>query len=311
MEPFSFTAGDGQIIQAYRWPAAGEQRAVIQIAHGMGEHAQRYDRTARQLSAAGPGFSVYANDHRGHGRTSPAQQYGDMGPDGWNRVVADALELSEHIREAHPETPIVLLGHSMGSVLCQLFIARRGERLAGVVMSGSPGFESLPRLWAMRLLTRIVRRRSGPTAFSPLLRYLLFGRANQNLDSPPWTGFEWLSRDADQVRRYVTDPMSGFTLRAGSFCDLADGAYHARRRGTIARIPKTLPVYVFSGGSDPFYGDGRNLDRMVAAYRARGISVERKIYPDGRHEMLNEINRDQVVADLVRQLESFVHRRTR
>lgn len=297
METLNLTVADGHSMRYYRWLPEGDPVATIQIAHGMGEHAARYDWTAGQLTAAG--FAVYAQDHRGHGASSTPESYGDMGEDGWNRTINDAAELTRLIKANHPGLPHALVGHSMGSMLSQQYLYRFGNELDAAVLSGSPGLGSPFQLWLSHTIARFEAWRHGPDGHSELLQNLLFGKSNEPFDGPDATGFEWLSRDPTQVKRYVDDPACGFVLRAGSVANLMAGAREARKKSHIAGIPADLPVYVFSGQADPVHGEEKGLNRLLDRYRAQIKQVDYRLYPDGRHEMLNELNRDEVAADLV------------
>ncbi len=295
-EDSPFTASDGARIQRYRW-AADNCRAVIHISHGMGEHAARYDRIARALTACG--FTVYANDHRGHGLTAPPGQQGWLGDDGWNRLITDLREMIRAERKSHPGVPVVLFGHSMGSMASQQYICRYGTSIDAVVLSGSPGFSSGFQSFLSRTIARFERWRLGADADSDLLQGLLFGKSNEPFDSEEATGFEWLSRDDAEVRKYIDDPQCGAVLTAGSLVDLFQGARRASKPAIIAAIPEALPVYVFSGSDDPVHGEEKNLSRLLARYRERLTNVTYRLYPGGRHEMLNETNRDEVTSDLI------------
>ncbi len=297
MQSAKLTVSDGVEIHYYTWLPEGDVAAAIQIAHGMGEHAARYDEVARRLTAEG--YAVYANDHRGHGLSSAPDQLGHLGTDGWNRVIQDALELNTHMSARHPSAPRVLIGHSMGAMLAQQFIARHGDTLNAVVISGSPGFGSRFRLWLSHTIARFERWRLGPEAMSEFMAQKMFGDANKPFDGPDATGFEWLSRDACEVRKYVDDELCGFVLRTGGLCDLFAGAREARRKATISGIPRDLPIYVFSGSADPLHEDEKGLQNLVRSYRAQVNRLDYKLYREGRHEMLNELNRDEVITDLI------------
>lgn len=292
-----FDASDGHGVFRYRWTPQGTPRAIVHIAHGMGEHAGRYEWTASKL--AGAGYAVIANDHRGHGKTAIA--LGQFGADGWNRIIADLHEMILTYEHEYPHIPKVLLGHSMGAMLTEQYIASHGETLDAAVLSGSPGFTaSLPAL-VLRLAIRFERWRLGAEADSPLLNALIFGSANKpfaaQVAKP--TGFEWLTRDAAQVKAYVDDPACGFVPCTGSLQDLFRGAAWTQEAGAVRRIPVRLPILLFSGTDDPVHNRMKNLDRLLKAYRARGLEVHTRFYEGGRHETLNEINRDTVVADLI------------
>ena len=300
-ESLDFLASDDALLRLYRWGTSGSvrapSRAVVQIAHGMGEHAGRYQALAEALVHAG--YRVYANDHRGHGATAEPGLDGWMGEDGWNRAIADAGEIAAHIRRQEPGLPLVLLGHSMGSMLAQQFLYRHGNLLDAAILCGTPGINGALQSWLIHALARFERGRRGPTAHSPLLQKMIFGDANAAFDGPDATGYEWLSRDYAQVSAYVQDPRCGFVLRAGSLCDLFAGAREARRRSSIARIPSRLPVLVINGSDDPVHARGANITRMLRAYRPQIRRLESRLYAGARHELFNEINRETVIADVV------------
>jgi alpha-beta hydrolase superfamily lysophospholipase len=296
MDTFTLTARDGKSISCVRWPASGAPRGVVQIAHGLGEHIARYDRPARALTAAG--YVVYGNDHRGHGRTDP-DRTGDMGPDGWNRVIDDARLLNERILHEQGGLPRILLGHSMGSMLAQQYLYRYGHTVQGVALSGTPGTAPMLRTFVILAIAMVERWRLGESAESELLQKLLFGDANKAYDWPGASGFEWLSRDSAEVQRYVDDPHCGFVLRNGSLVNLFNGAREAARAANVATIPRELPIYVFSGTDDPVHGERRNITRLTDLYRQANLRFRLKYYQGGRHELFNETNSAEVIADLI------------
>lgn len=297
MDVLDLTVSDGKTLRLYRWLPEQTPRAAIQIAHGMGEHAGRYAPVAERLNAVG--YAVYANDHRGHGGSADPEALGNMGADGWNRVIQDAAEINAHMGSEHPGLARVLLGHSMGSMLAQQFAYRFGREIDALILSGSPGLGGAFSGWLSHTIARFERWRLGHEAESALMQQLVFGSSNKNWDAPGASGFEWLSRDPDQVQAYVDDPLCGFVLRAGSLCDLFAGAREARRTSSIAGIPEDLPVYVFSGSADPVHADEANLQRLLKRYRQRVRRIDYRLYPEGRHEMFNETNREEVIDDLL------------
>lgn len=302
METHTLNASDGAPVTYYSWPTAAP-KLVIQIAHGMGEHARRYDWVAQQLNARG--YAVFANDHRGHGATGQAC-LGYMGPDGWNRLLADAYELNQLIRAAHPGVPLVLLGHSMGSMMSQQYITRYGASIDALVLSGSPGFKAKSINPLPRWILAFELWRHGPAAQSEVMQSLLFGSANKPFDGPDATGFEWLSRDTAEVAKYVADPDCGFVISTGSLRDLYAGAAVASNPDAIAGVPRSLPIYVFSGTEDPIHSEQADIERLLTAYRDAGLSdVTVRWYPQGRHEMFNESNKAEVVEDLGQWLTRF------
>jgi alpha-beta hydrolase superfamily lysophospholipase len=296
---------DGLGIYGIRWPRppqAPAAKAIVVIAHGMGEHIRRYDRVAAQLSAAG--YQVYGKDHRGHGRTADPLAPGDMGEDGWSKCITDMRNLVELAQREHPRLPTVLLGHSMGAMLAQQFIYRHGYLLDAVALSGSPGFGQPIMTLISVGIAQFERLRLGGGNPSPVLQKLVFGKANDAFDNPSATGFEWLTRDATEMQRYVDDELCGFVLCTASLARLFNGAREATRPGNLRTVPADLPLYVFSGSDDPVHDEQKNLDRMLSAYRAAGLKPVTRIYPGGRHELFNETNRDEVVSDLIGWLDS-------
>lgn len=303
MDSFKFLASDGKSIHCYRWLAEGEPKAIIHIAHGMGEHAARYDWAASKLAEAG--YEVTANDHRAHGLT--ADVLGDFGEDGWNRTVTDLFEIVQELKTKHPGKPMILFGHSMGSMLSQQYIARHGNTLDAVILSGTPGAGSLFQGWLVHTIARFERWRVGGQSESSLLQSILFGSANKDFaDEADATGYEWLSRDKEQVRLYIDDPLCGFVPCPRSICDLFAAERANWKQQAIKQIPVNLPVYLFSGSADPVHNSMKNIDRLLALYQAHGLTVNTQFYAGGRHEMLNETNRDNVIADVLSWLHKVV-----
>ncbi|MBT3830581.1 MAG: alpha/beta hydrolase [Gammaproteobacteria bacterium] len=300
MDSFSLSASDGHEVACYSW-VLDNPKAVVQIAHGMGEHARRYDWVAQQLNANG--YAVYANDHRGHGETS-GPVLGYMGADGWNRSLADMYELGQLARGKHEGLKLILLGHSMGSMLSQQFITRYGCSIDALVLSGSPGFKESKLAFINLLLMKFERWRHGPDGTSMLMQNAIFGNSNAPFDGPGATGYEWLSRDQEEVATYIADDQCGFVLSPASLIDMSQGSAISQDKLSLLRIPQNLPIYIFSGAEDPVHGKQVDLDRLVNTYRKRGLSqLSYKLYPGGRHEMFNETNKDEVVTELVQWLE--------
>jgi len=260
---------------------------LVLVSHGASEHSGRYDRFARVLNAAG--FAVAALDHRGHGKTAASTGRGIMGPGGGDAVVADLHELRTSASTAvGPDVPVVLFGHSMGSLVGLAYLARHAEGLAGSVLCGFPVDIDGAAVLAP-LLAGMEAVRDEPIAD-------LLGDNNKAFE-PARTRYDWLSRDAAEVDRYVADPMCGDDnpLTYGYLIDLFDVVVPARDR--LASI--TSPVLVIAGDQDPAGAMGAHPTRLADALRAAGIAVDLKLYPGARHELLNETNRDEVTADIV------------
>lgn len=291
----SFTAFDGARLHVYRWPdATSPIRGVVAIAHGMAEHAARYDAFARHLNSRG--YIVEAHDHRGHGRTAPnAEALGFFAAkDGWSRVVADLIERLADMRKRYPDDRLVLFGHSMGSFMSQQIMFQAPQGIDAVVLSGSNG-KPLPLAAMGRWVARLERMRHGPHGRSELLAKLTFGEFNKKF-APTRTAFDWLSRDPAQVDAYVADPLCGFPCTTQMWIDLLDALPKLSKPKMREAIPEDLPVLIMSGDRDPV---GLNLAELASGYDKVGMTrVTTKLYHDGRHEMLNETNRDQVFADI-------------
>ena len=304
---FTLTTPDGVDLFVYCRLPAEQPKAVVQIAHGLAEHAGRYARLAGALNSAG--YAVYANDHRGHGRT--VKSAGDLGffaeRDGWRKCVADLWQLNRRIAAIHHSVPIVMLGHSMGSTLAEQFMGDHGDALAGVVLSGANGKPtSLAKIGGV--IARAERARMGARGKSKLVQSLTFDAFNKKF-APTRTAFDWLSRDPAEVDKYVADPLCGFSATVQLWLDLLEGWAAASRAAHRNRVPKALPLYLIAGGRDPVSGNTRQLEPWMTEYRAAGlVNMTHKFYPEARHELFNETNRDEVTGDLVRWLEQVVAR---
>jgi alpha-beta hydrolase superfamily lysophospholipase len=299
---FSFTDAEGLAIVASRWLPDTEVRAVVQIIHGMAEHAGRYERFA--LALTDRGFAVYADDLRGHGRTAgDVSRLGILAKKGGFRwLVRDEQQLTGLVKSENSGKPIMLFGHSMGTAVARGLMSLSGHEYAGVILSGLtyPGNALLWSAWALASAEAAMRGRERQSRF---LTWLSFGSYNRPF-RPNRTGFDWLSRDAGEVDRYVADPYCGGTFSAGFYRDLFGGLAWAKRRSVLAGIPRNLPVYLFSGAVDPVGARGKGVLQLAALYRKLGLrDVTCKLYPEGRHEMLNDINREDVTRDTIAWIE--------
>lgn len=304
-QTFTMTDPHGTELHVYKWlPDPGTSiKAVLQIAHGMCETAERYARFASAVTQAG--IAVYAPDQRGHGLTAGSiERLGDIGENGFQLMVEDLVQLSRMVRVNHPEVPLFLMGHSMGSFLVQKMMMTKSEGFDGFILSGTNGPRGM--LQAGKVLSSIQRSLQGDTHRSLMMNAMVFGGFNRSF-SPSRTRFDWLSRDPDEVDRYIEDPFCGAicttTFFRGFFGLLQEIQQPAKYEG----IPKNKPVYLFSGERDPVGMNGKGVRRLESVYRKLGVSdVECQLYPEGRHEMLNEINRDEVTADVLDWLERHI-----
>ncbi len=302
-ESFSLRAEDGASLFVRRWLPEGPIRGIVQIAHGMAEHGARYGGFAQRLAEGG--WAVYASDHRGHGQTAPSEQ--ELGhfadDDGWRRVTGDLRQVAEHARRQHAGLPFVLFGHSMGSFMTQWLVHRHPQDVDAVILSGSNiGGGALVR--AGKQIAKVERLRLGKRGRSALLASMSFGAFNRGFENR--TGFEWLSRDPAEVDLYVADPRCGFEVTTQLWIDLL-GALEEIGRADWSRLPKTLPILVFSGALDPVSDRGKGIRALVETMRRAGLArVSETLYPEGRHEMLHDTNRSEVEADVLRWLEANV-----
>lgn len=305
---FWLEVDDGAKLFVRCWePDAGLPKAAVQIAHGMAEHSGRYARVAQRLTSAG--YVVYANDHRGHGKTATKpEDLGFFAPhDGFRRAVRDMVALSERIAQEHPGLPLFLLGHSMGSLFTRAYLLSDASRLAGVVISGTSGQGSLLARLGIGLAS-LARWRVGARGVSKLLTLATTGPYNLAF-RPNRTNADWLSRDTAEVDKYVADPLCGFDLTVQGWMDVYECLLAVERERDIARLPKDLPVYIFAGSLDPVGGDTPRGRWLIEAFKRAGMKdVTVRFYPEARHETLNELNRDDVERDLLAWLDGALAR---
>lgn len=264
---FAYEGADGTRLAGFVWSDQDAQpRGVLQLAHGAGEHAGRYVGPLAPVMAAG--WVVYSADHRGHGLTSGMSGLGDFGSGGAAAAVDDMAVLSRRARAEHPDLPLVLMGHSMGAMFAQSFVLNHSGLIDALVLSGTAG--PGPRM------------QGGPNS----------------VYANPRTEYDWLSRDPTEVDRYVADPFCGIRFTEASAASFAALRERKLTPAALAGVKVGLPVYVFVGDEDPINQKLERLTPLVEAYRAAGLDVTLKVYPGGRHEMLNETNRAEVVSDL-------------
>ena len=275
---FSYTSADGTKIAAYRWDPTGEPRAVVQLTHGMGEHAQRYEHVAKALNDAG--YVVYAQDHRGHGASADPEALGDLGKGGWAGLVGDIGLLSAKIRSDHPGLPLILLGHSMGSFAVQQYLFDHSADADAVVLTGTAAIDLL----------------EGALDLDQPIDLSAFNAPFQ----PSRTDYDWLSRDEAMVDAYVADPRCGFGIDTASGKAMFVGARRGADPAQVAVLRPDLPLYIAVGEADPVNGGLALLTPLADRYRAAGLTdVTVRTYPEARHEILNETNRDEIIAELI------------
>ncbi|WP_157349528.1 alpha/beta hydrolase [Bacillus sp. EE-W1] len=298
------TALDGSKIYLRKWLPERDPRGIIQIAHGMTEHAGVYtDFIAALLKA---GYGVYAHDHKGHGKTVKREEdYGHFKPNvGWNEAVSDVIFVSETIRKEQT-CPLFLLGHSMGSFLSRRAVQLKGELYDGFLISGTGGNPGLLGSIGHKVATIEMKLRGEKTK-SPMLNFLSFGNFNSHF-KPNRTKFDWLSSDNNQVDKYIADPLCGFICTTSFYRELFSGVLEVNKLEEFKKTPKNLPIHIFSGDRDPVGDMGKGVKEVYENYKKCDVKdVTLRLYENGRHEMFHEVNRDEVFQDLISWLDKHI-----
>lgn len=295
---------DNQEIHVYEWIPEDKQniKAIVQIAHGMAEHAERYDDFALFLNKHG--YAVFANDHRGHGKTAGILEnlgyFADN--DGFRQVVNDTVALTDKINERFVNLPVFLFGHSMGSFIFRYYIVNNAAKVKGLILSGTAGHPGM--LGSVgKLLTKVIMAFTGKKSQSPFMTKLSFGAFN-NAFKPNRTEYDWLSRDNKQVDKYVNDLFCGTIFSIGFFSDLLDGVLYVNDQAQINKTSPELPIFLVAGDKDPVSENGKGVTEVYEKYKKAGVKdVEIKLYADARHEILNETNKEEVYNDILNWLE--------
>ena len=299
----SFLSSDGKTNIHYR-VCTPEQppRGIVQIAHGIAEHVERYDGFAQYLAERG--FLVAANDHLGHGQSVNTPE--DLGffaeEKGWDLVVSDMHKLHTLLAQAHPGLPCFLFGHSMGSFLTRTYIIKHPDGLAGALLSGT-GQQIPPIVASGKLMGRRAQKR-GLKYKSERINNVAFGSYNNRYQNPR-TPYDWLSRDNDVVDKYIADPLCGFIPSVTLFVDMMEGIEFIGSKENCDGMNKDLPVFILSGDMDPVGEFGKGVLRVYDIFLTVGMNdVTLKLYHGCRHEILNELNKDDVMNDIYFWIES-------
>jgi alpha-beta hydrolase superfamily lysophospholipase len=291
VDEFTLEDADGIEVFCRRWLPPGRPRAGVVIVHGASEHSGRYAPVAEVLRD--DGAAVFALDLRGHGRTAASTGPGRIGPRGIDGVLDDVGALVAMARAQVGDHPVILLGHSMGSVVTQAYATRDGGSIDAYALSGT----------------------MGPTEGTPefvagLRQAIDAGMADEPLDilagvgdspEPTRTPYDWLSRDEEEVDRYIADPLCGddFPLTYGYVAAMLEAIGDVMEPDGIARVPKHVPVLLLTGDADPVSEGGAHVRELERRLRDAGLNVTARYYPGARHEVFNETNRDEVHADLL------------
>ena len=280
-ERFEFKSDDGLSIACVKWGDGRHVRGVVQIAHGLGEHIGRYAELAQTLADAE--FVVYGNDHRGHGLTAKrSESFGDFGPGGFDQLVDDMVALRVIAKNEHQDKPYILLGHSLGSFAAQQFVLDHSHSIDGLALSGSGALDGLARL-AQSLAPGEDLMKLMNAAFEPAR-----------------TPMDWISRDNAQVDAFVNDPLCFPTLKPESMQSFVGAFPRLADPREIRKIRDDLPIYIFSGSNDPVGQRLEGVRVLIDRYRSAGLtSIAHDFYTGGRHEMLHETNRRDVITNLL------------
>jgi len=298
------SCGSGQI-HACRWEPDGAPRGIVQIVHGIAEYVHRYDDFARFLTQQG--FLVVGEDHMGHGLSISGKATKGYFFGGWFCAVEDTVQLTRMIKEAFPDVPYILFGHSMGSFMARTILAKYPDLgLSGCVICGT-GWQPALILKSGLIASRSACKKNGPSEPSPFLQNLAFGAYNKRVEHPR-TPYDWLNRDNKAVDAYVADELCGFVASAGLMNSMMEGISYIQDHKNLLNMRKEMPVYFIAGGDDPVGSYGKGVRKTAERFEKAGMEdVTVKIYPLCRHEILNELNKNQVYLDVLQWITSKIH----
>lgn len=302
LREYTYPSSDGiHAVHVREWMPQGRPRGIVQIVHGVAEHTGRYEHVARFLNEHG--FLVCGGDHLGHGKTASDGKYGYFASrGGWDLVVGDVRRLRELNEETYPGAPYVMLGHSMGSFLTRTYLICWPGTLDGAVLSGT-GQEPAPLVMLGKWLAAGISILRGGGYVSRLVYGISMGAYNRKF-KPNQSSGDWLSRDETMINAWQKDPMCMFKPTVAMFYDMMGGLQFIASPQNLARMDRETPVLFLSGDRDPVGTMGRGVKKVVDMFRKAGCEdVTLKLYPEGRHEMFNEINRQEVMEDLLTWLE--------
>ena len=295
-EDFFFDSRGAGKIHGCRWLPEGEPKAVLQIVHGIAEYIERYDDFARYLTEQG--IVVVAEDHMGHGQSINGEGIQGYFHGGWFTAVEDTMTLLNSTRNAYPDIPYFLFGHSMGSFMARTVLCKYPDSGISAAIICGTGWQSAAMLRAVIPVIDRVCKKTGETKPNATLQNLVFGSYNRRVEHPR-TEFDWLSRDAKQVDAYIAHPKCGFIASAGLLREMMKGILFIEQPENLAAMNKDLPVFFIAGGDDPVGSYGKGVRKTAEAFQKAGMKkVSTRIYPLCRHEILNEINKAEIYEDI-------------
>ncbi|MBP5279940.1 MAG: lysophospholipase [Erysipelotrichaceae bacterium] len=302
-EEFRFRSSDGKTdIIALRFIPDGEVKAILQIAHGMVEFIDRYEDFASYLAQRG--YLVTGNDHLGHGGSVESKDdWGYFGDDGYEYVLQDMHELTRITKEFCPDKPYYLLGHSMGSFFARNYLAEYGNELDGAIIMGT-GLEPAIKIKGGMMMCSLIALFKGWRYRSPFINNMAFGSYNKKFE-PARTRADWLSRDEKLVDWYVNEERCSFVFTLNGFYQMFRCILNLHNKEALNRIPKDLPILFVAGADDPVGTFGKEIEKSIETLKDVGVkNIEYKLYPEDRHEILNELDKETVYEDLYRWLET-------
>jgi len=290
---FSFSSPDNTPLQVYQWVPQGEVKGLLQIIHGMGDHASRYSGIVEYFQKKG--FLVFADDHRGHGHSAPPEDLGHLYPGDHKNLVRDQKALSDLFKGKYPGIPLYVLGHSMGSFILRAYLADYKPQLAGGVICGTAG-RNIPKTFIGKVLARF-RMVRGKKA-DHLLDKVAFAGYNKRYKERK-SPFDWICSSPQVVEDYEKDPFCGFVPTSGFFYELGSLLHYVSKKKSIRSVPGEIPLLFIAGGDDPVGGYGKGVLKVAELFRNQGSrQLTCKIYPKGRHEILNETFKEEVYRDI-------------
>ncbi len=296
-----FFQANSELPAYYIWSPVDRPKLILQISHGMTEHAGRYSEFGEFL--ASKGILVIAHDHPGHGQTvATKEQLGHIDDhDGWPLILQGINQIRGVVKEKYPDVPIVLLGHSMGSFAARGIMAQAESEYIGLIISGTAWFSN-PKIFFGKLGTRLLCALFGSAKKMKITSKLSFKQFNKQVKERT-TPFDWLTRDTVKVKEYSLDPLCAYRSSNGFFRDLLNGIELAHSKASLCLLNKNLPILIISGDKDPVGEGGKGPYRLYKMYKKEGMTnLTLKLYKGARHELLNEINRVEVMEFLYRWL---------
>ncbi len=285
-------------IHGCRWTPEVKVKAVVQIVHGIAEFVERYDTFAEFLNSHG--ILVVAEDHMGHGQSISGGSIQGYFHGGWFTAVADTYQLLEDTRKEFPDVPYILFGHSMGSFFARTILCKYPDSgISAAIICGS-GWQPAFALPALVKVIDGICKKNGEEKPNETLQGLIFGSYNKKVEHVR-TPFDWLTRDNAIVDAYIAHPLCGFTASAGLLREMMKGIHYIEQPKNLAAMRKDLPVFFIAGKDDPVGSYGKGIEKCVAEFKKAGMTdVFMKLYPLCRHEILNELNKEEVFEDILK-----------